>query len=174
MANYPASAWNETYLDAVASAETSIAQTDANTKCSAKTLLLEGAIVMRFTFTNNNRAFEKAEMLAWKASEVKGAALTEENVSYVIEEVEDAGSYGGFKEWRFYSEGVPSKDYSDTLFVCAKFTDAAGNVSYSDITAYSPEAYAARQLELNRDAELVELCKRMTIYGEFARTYFNK
>ena len=154
---------------------TAIAQTDANTTCSAKTLLLEGAIVMRFTFTNNNREIEKAELLAWKASELNGAALTEANVSYVGEEWEAAGSYKGQNEWRLYSEGVPSKDYSDTLFVCAKFTNTDGTVSYSDIIAYSPEAYAYRQIvELNNNANLVALCKRMVTYGEFASVYFNK
>ena len=79
-------------------------------------------------------------------------------------------------EWYFDTEGVPSKDYSKTVFVCAKFTDADGNVSYSNVTGYSPESYAQRQIDrLSGNANftnLVDLCKRLVIYGEASKNYF--
>ena len=77
MANYPAAAWDASYLDAVADVpETNIVQTEGTSRTAA-TLLLEGAIVMRMTFKPAT-TFEKAEMLVWKADEVT-APLTEAN-----------------------------------------------------------------------------------------------
>ena len=66
---------------------------------------------------------EKGGLLVW-TSEVT-APLTEANVSYVVDVCAADPEYPG--EWYFDTEGVPSKDYSKTVFVCAKFTDADGN-----------------------------------------------
>ena len=94
-------------------------------------------------------------------------ALSEENVSYTQELIYYSDEYTG------QSRDFAAREYGKTIFACAKITDGAGTVHYSDVIAFSPEAYAAGKLNYS-DAKLVELVKRMVVYGETARVYFER
>lgn len=58
------------------------------------------------------------------------------------------------------------------MFACVHIVDSEGNDYYSEVIAYSPEAYAAGRLEKSSNENLTELVKAMTIYGERASIYF--
>lgn len=96
------------------------------------------------------------------------------HVSYV-KELTDAGIYvpTGDREFTAESEGIPAKEYGNTLFACPKFTDAEGNVTYGEVCAYSVETYAKSQIEKASGADtLKDVCKQLVIYGEVARVQF--
>jgi len=107
----------------------------------------------------------KAELLVWK--NVDGE-LTEENATIVdMAYVNASRGYGG------QSMDYAAKEYGTTIFACARFTDSKGDYHYSDMIAYSPEAYAANQIsKTTTKATLKALCERMVIYGEAARINF--
>lgn len=129
-----------------------------------KSLSLEGAICVNYYFTPTGISVAKAELLFWDG--VAGE-LTEENVSYIVEMENTTSGYHG------QSDDIPSAKYDSTIFCCAKITDTEGNVHYSDVIAYSAESYAAGRLEKSSSETLKELMRRMVIYGEYAKIYYN-
>ncbi len=75
-------------------------------------------------------------------------------------------------EYKAISKVFAAAEYGKTIFACAKFVDTDGNVHYSDVIAYSPEAYAEGRINNSSNANLVEAMKRMVTYGEYAKVYF--
>ncbi len=133
-------------------------------KSIGKTLSLDDAIAVNYYFeTTGNWDVAEAELLVWDGVIAK---LTTDNVSYSNAMVEDGD------RWIGRSYEFAAKEMGKTIFACAKFTDTDGNVHYSDISAYSPEAYAAGRINNSTNAQMVDLAKKMVIYGEFAAIYF--
>ena len=70
---------------------------------------------------------------------------------------------------------VAAADCGDTIYACARFVDAEGNVSHTEVTAYSAHQYAADVLAL--DSEKYELTqdavKALVVYSHLADAYFN-
>ena len=130
---------------------------------NGQSVSLTGATRVNFYFGFSGDV-SKAELLVWDG--VSGA-LSEENVSYTQELIYYSDEYTG------QSRDFAAREYGKTIFACAKITDGAGTVHYSDVIAFSPEAYAAGKLNYS-DAKLVELVKRMVVYGETARVYFER
>lgn len=158
---WPAEDWDATLLTALESGTTSL-EASASVIDTGKSLSLEGEILVNYYFQFSGTA-AKAELLFWDG--VSGE-LNEENVSYTKE----LAAVGG--EYTAQSNGFSAKSYGKTVFTCAKFTDTEGNVHYGPLVGYSPEYYAQRQIDKDQTPLLVELVKRMVIYGEKARIYF--
>ena len=70
------------------------------------------------------------------------------------------------------SDLIYSVDMGKTIYACVELTDALGNISYSSIDVYSAEAYADTVINNSKDAAMIELVKRMVIYGEMAKNQF--
>jgi len=159
---HPAEAFDSSLLTAVEAVNTNIVASGNIT--NKKTLSLDGMIRVNYYFTPTGIDVANAELMFWEG--VAGE-LSEENVSYTVELANTPSGYFG------QSNGIPSKSYGDTIFCCAKITDTEGNVHYSDVIAYSVEAYASGRIANSSDAVLKELVKRMVIYGEYAKIYFS-
>ena len=126
-----------------------------------QTLSLTGAIKANYYFGFSG-SVAKAEMLVWDG--VSGA-LTEENVTYKKDMISSDRGYTA------QSAEYAAREYGKTSFVCAKITDSDGGVHYSETIAYSPETYAAGKAN-DSDVALAEVVRRLVIYGETARIYF--
>ena len=114
----------------------------------------------------------KAEMLIWNEADYNAAGvLTEENASsvYTMQYSTEKGRY------EFKYKGLAAKEMFHPVYACARITDDAGNVYYSGVVAYSPErfAYISSTSSTVSQAE-ANLAKRLAIYGDAARTFFNK
>jgi len=167
--------WNENLLTPLQTIPEDIWFTQQSNEViidNGKSLLLKDKILMKFYFGYEGE-FDSAELLVWDAAEaVADGYLGEENVTYSVDLTAAEKAYNGKPEYYAVSEGVAAKDYSNTIFVCAKFTDSEGAPIYSQVINYSPEAYAANKISANDDADLVDLCKRMVMYGNAASLYF--
>ena len=162
-AQYPAAQWDPAALTPLASAVTDIVPT-GDVKLHGHSLSLEGAISMNHYYYNPAFAVQKAELLVW--SRVPGP-LTEATAARV------PMIFDG-KDYAAASVEVPSSNYGETVFVCARFEDTDGSVHYSAVSGYSPERYAASKIKQNKNPLLVETVKKMVMYGEEARRYFAK
>ncbi len=164
IADYPLESWNADLLTPLKSFTTNIEATGDVTN-SSKALVLDGAIKINSYYTISGFTAKTAELLVWDGVTDE---LTVNNVSYTNKMELKSGKYVGS------TADIPAARYGRTLFMCAKFVDDAGNVHYSDILAYSPEAYAEAVINKNSNANLTEVAKRMVIYGEYARIYFEE
>ena len=178
MAKHPAGAWEVALLDDLAAIpSTSFVQNEEAEKTMAS-LVLEDAIVMKLTFAYNGDFDEddggKVELLVWDG--VTGE-LTLDNVTS-INEMQFTEVYDGKREFAGKMHGTPAKEYSNTIYACARFTDKDGVKTYSKVCNYSVETYVKEQLAaiegIAKWANLEAVCKRLVIYGEAARNYFNK
>ena len=129
---------------------------------NGKTLSLETATLVNF-YTRFNGTVKTAEMLFWYNLD---GELTLENVSYSKEMVYNSKG----DEYHAQSEMYPAARYDDTIFACPHLVDEDGNHYYGEIIAYGPEVYA--QNKIGSNAKSAETCKRMVIYGEYAKIYF--
>ena len=78
-------------------------------------------------------------------------------------------------EYWAQSDIFPAALYGKTIFACAHFVDENGVDHYSDVIAYSPEAYATDMITGEKASEgLKETLRAMVVYGEYARIYFGK
>ncbi len=162
VAQYPPEKWNDELLTDLDQVNTNIAgSTEVEHK--GKTLSLNAATQINYYYTFTGEATEY-KLLVW--NDVSGQ-LTKDNVSYSVDmELQANGWYKG------KSDICPAALYSKTVFACAYFVDAEGNEYYSDVIAFSPEEYTSSVIERNTvDAEV---CKKMVIFGEYARIYFGK
>lgn len=130
---------------------------------NGQSVSLTGAIKVNFYFGFSGDV-SKAELLVWDGA---SGAPSEENVSYTQELIRYQDEYTA------QSRDFVAREYGKTIFACARITDNMGAVHYSDVIAFSPEAYAAGKLD-HSDETLVELVKRMVVYGETARVYFER
>jgi len=111
---------------------------------------------------------QKAELLIWNKDAEK---LTADNYAYSKEmQKVTVGSYAG--KYAAQSDLFYSNRMGDTIFVVAKITDTDGNVYYSAPDADSPEYYASRAIDKSTNPSMVELAKRMVIYGNCAKSQF--
>ena len=164
VAQYPPEEWNADLLTDLVAADTNITG-DAEVVHIGKTLSLDAATEINYYFTFSGEATVH-ELLVWDG--VSGQ-LTTGNVSYTVDmDLEDNGRYKG------KSDIYPAALYSKTIYACAYFEDAEGNEYYSDVIAFSPEEYTRVVIDRNSGGDLAEACRRMVIYGEYARIYFGK
>ena len=155
---------------------------------TAATLLLEGAVGVRMTFAYNlvnNKgtklpAGTEATVYYWTAKdyaalEAKGEALSKANASYTrgTADLKETSSTKYGYEYQVVSDGIVAKSLGDALYIACIF-EIDGVEYCSGVEVYSPEVYAKNQIDNNKAATLQELVKRMTIYGEAAKTYFAK
>ena len=160
---YPAAEWDADLIDALEPVTTNITASE-KVSDNGRTLSLDGAVVVNnyYGFTGTAAS---AELLVWEDAT---GTLTTGNVSYTV----DMGLYG--KEYMGQSDMIATKEYGDTIFVCAHFVDEQGMDHYSEVVAYSPEKYADSVLNRSTNAKLIDLVQKMVTYGEFARIYFSK
>ena len=166
MDTWPQPEWDASLIDALEEPVTNIVGT-GTVSDNGKTLSLTGALFVNFYFGLDASVGEPttAELLFW--DEVDGE-LTLDNVTYKRDLIATG------KEYAAQSDMFAAREFGKTLFVCAHFVDEDGNDHYSDVTAYSPEEYAAGRLLKSSNANLKALVKAMVTYGEAARLYFAK
>jgi hypothetical protein len=173
------------------------AQNDA--KLTAKSLLLEGAITMKFTvgykidytITTQGYATQLPEgatityyfwnEATYNALLSSNTALTKENASYTrsstVEEEVVANKVSAKYGYEYYAlaDSLAAKEMTKTTYVAAVVTEADGTEYCTGVEAYSPVQYAINQLnkETAKDT-LKDLCRWMVLYGDTAKTYFAK
>ncbi len=69
---------------------------------------------------------------------------------------------------------LPAAEYGYSVYLCARFYDTEGKVHYSEVSVYSPEAYAKIAVDKSTNEKLTELVKYMVTYGEYTRKLFNR
>lgn len=160
---YPSVEWDATLINALDPFTTSITASSSVSN-NGRTLSLDGAIVVNcyYGFTGDVKS---AELLVWDGVTEE---LTAENASYSVN-MKLVGN-----EYWAQSREFASKEYGKTVYVCAHFVDENGEDHYSDVVAFSPEEYARRVIANYSNPELLDVVKKMVIYGEFARIYFEK
>ena len=132
------------------------------------TLILEGKIISEFSIGISDIDIASVEIIYWDEAQYNSVAvLTEENVTGRENMVYDASA----NKWR-YESAQPAKYMFNTIYTCAVVTDTEGNKYYGGVLPYSPERYG--YLRRNDTDALGELAKRMVVYGDAARKYFNK
>jgi hypothetical protein len=139
---------------------------DAEVTSRGGYLNLKGSIDYNF-YAKTKFTAKSATIYYWTEEDIASLdALTLENASRsdAMVWVEDSA------RWEGKYEGLPAKNMFSTVYACMVFEDADGNLYYSGVVGYSPERYAY----INRnDAENGPLAKRLVIYGDAARAYFN-
>lgn len=167
----PAAEWDASLLTAVVEPTTSIAAT-GDVKDRGKTLSLESAMAINYYFGVKNFEVgtdaDSACLIVWDGVE---GELTEANASAKIAMVVNP-NMTDVVEYTAQVGDISAKEYGNTIYVCARFVDTEGNVHYSDVIAYSPEAYAAGRIENSQNANLIDVVKKMVVYGEEAAEYF--
>ncbi len=161
---YPAEEWNADFLTQLDAFETDIIATE-DVVLYGKSLELVGAIRMNYYFEVDSFEVASAELMVWQDVE---ELLTEDNITD-LRELSLSGNY-----YKASFEMIAAADYGRTIFVCARFVDTQGEVHYSEVIAYSPEAYAQRVMEVGTNETLIETMKRMVMYGEDARVLFGR
>ena len=160
---WPVYAFDPAGMEIPGTIDTSIAPSEY-VKDNGQTISLDGAIVANFYYKVTTINVQKVELMLW--NNVTGQ-LTVENVTSTKEMKLTNGEY--FAQ----SDEIPSKYYGKIFYACAKVTDTNGNVYYSNVIGYNPDTYAKTHIDRNQNAELIELVKRMVVYSEFAKSYFN-
>ncbi|MBP3313652.1 MAG: InlB B-repeat-containing protein [Oscillospiraceae bacterium] len=164
-------AWSDSLLTALEPVNSSLVA-DAKVSVLGKSLSLNEKVYANFYYDYlGAETIETASLLVWDGVTEQ---LTTENVSYTVdmeslvdEETENV-YYGG------QSEGFISTEYGKTIFVCAKFTDSEGVDHYSEVTAYSPEAWASNRLNSDGVTDVeTALCKALVQYGDYAIKLFS-
>ena len=128
-----------------------------------KSLSLTQAVFINYYAATTQTA--SAKLLIWKED---ATSLDPANAAYEAEMTWDA------TRGRYFAQSceVYSSQLSNTLYACVEFTDAEGNVTYSDIDVYNAETYAVTVINNSSDTKMVDLCKKLVIYGEMARVQF--
>ena len=128
--------------------------------------------------TANDPLFKdvKATYYFWTAkkyAELKeaGEVLSEENASYIRENVELSYSSNYGNEYCALTEGFDAKAFGDTVYAVMCVTDTAGNVHCSGVDAYSPEGYAEYKIHDGAEGQIDKVTKWMVVYGERAKEY---
>ncbi len=160
--SWPVENLDKSLLTPLKSFTTSVTAT-GDVKDTGKTLTLEGAIKVNFYFHPVGWKASKAELLVWDG--VSGN-LSLNNVSYTVQMKKDGS------DWMGSSREFVAKEMGKTIFAAAKMTDTNGGVHYSDVIAYSPEAYAEGRINNSTNENMVKLAEKMVIYGEYAAIYF--
>ena len=159
---YPIDIYDSAMINPVDEFTTSIVKS-SNASSNGRSLSLGGAIQVNYYFIANGFTPVKAEMLTWEG--VSGE-LTADNYTQIFD-LELVGN-------EYYTTGreISAPEYGDSIFACARFEDADGNVYFTDIQGYHPENYANNQIIKNQKPNLVALLKAMVIYGDYAIAHF--
>ncbi len=161
--------WNEALLNAVVQPFTRPRHAVEVTEMG-QTLALEGQVEVNFYFNDFDAVSGKLQV--WTGT----VDLTDDNFTYEVPM--EHSTYSGKPVWVAASKGIAAKEYGKTIYARCVLVDADGNEHYSDVIAYSPEAYAAKQIERYETStnakllNLVALVKHMVMYGERARVFF--
>ena len=132
----------------------------ANIVANGKTISLDEGITINYYYKANNITVATAELLTWRG--VSGELTYENAVKTAM--IDLSSEYGA------RGELVPAAKCGETIYACARFTDADGNVYYSNVVAYSAHQYAANQIAKNKN---VDLLKAFIVYSNLANEYFN-
>ncbi len=130
---------------------------------NGKTLSLAGQVFVNFYYKTTVTNVASAELLYWTSNS--------ETLTYANAQKLPLTMTG--KEWKAQGAGIAAKNLGKTVYARAVFVDTNGKAHYSDVTCYSPEEYARSRIQSSTDANLVNLMKKMVVYGEQARIYFN-
>lgn len=177
--------WNDEYLDTAATPDAEMTENIVSTntlKSNGNTLLLEGAVSVKYYVGVGSDAskFENARSAVfyfWTEEDYnallsRGEALSYENASYTKEAmlVYSGSSYG--YEYTAVSEQFVAKEFGKTLYSTLCVVDSDGTEHSSGVSSYSPETYAYQKINDTKTAQIDELVKWLTIYGEYAKAYF--
>ena len=72
--------------------------------------------------------------------------------------------------------GVPAKECGDTVYFMTYYVTTDGTIYRNGMRKYSPDEYVRSKVEgpnPSNNEDLQELCMRLAVYSEKARTYFN-
>jgi len=132
-------------------------------------LTLEGAIDYNFAIgVSENVSVQNVEILIWTEDTYNNAdTLSRENATHIQPMQYDSDE----NLYSYKHKGLPAKAMFSAVYACAIITDADGNEYYSGVIVYCPERYAAINMESTKEAT-ANLAKRMVIYGDAAKTYF--
>ena len=170
-------AWSDDYLTEIDPVDVSLASGLAKNESVFtrvnKTVSICDAMQINFKYTIAGNYAEYGVMF-WSASDYQkllsaGQALSMDNASIKCDMTIDAqGRYVGVYE------GIVAKAMGEAVYACAYVVDAAGNIYYSGVEAYSVETYAANAINSSSaPSNVKETCKWMVIYGEMAQKVFN-
>jgi len=147
-----------------------IPEATKNGKCSArivgKSLMLEGDISINY-YVSSNEKVDEIGVLFWTEDAYN---RTKNHIagsqSLAVKNYWQNGEYKVFTFGNIVSSQMFEKVY-------ARIYTRTGNIyKYSDIDKYSVKDYAANQIEKSTDKGLVDLLRRLLIYGEEAEKYF--
>ena len=183
--SYLHSGWNDEYLDTPPTPDEEMTEnfvTTATLTGNGNTLILEGAISVKYYFGIGKDAtkFETAESAIfyfwteqdYNALKAAGTPLSKDNASYTKSaELVYSGSVYGY-EFTAASDEFVAKEIGSALYSTLCITDADGIEHCSGIGAFSPEAYAYQKINDGKEASIDTLVKWLTVYGEYAKIYF--
>ncbi len=157
------SAFDASMLTPLASFTTDLAATE--TFKISKSVSFDEALRINFYYTVSTFEWTvaTAELQIWDGV----SDLTEANITLTTA-MKQAGA-----RWTAQSPEMTVRDYEDTIYVRAKFTDTDGHVHYSDIVAYSIEQYAADILAKSTNENMKQLVRSAVVYGEATRAYLD-
>ncbi len=166
----PVDKWNADLLDDVVAHTIAPKEPATNdVKVVGQSLSLEGTVLVNYYFNPaDGQTWRVAggELQVWD-----GTTNLRDNSDECY--YTDTMTYDTEKQaWHGQSVGFVAKEYSKTIYARAKFTDGAGKVHYSKVITYNPETYAKGRITNSTNADMVELAKRLVMYGERARLYF--
>ena len=179
--------WKDSFIDPLVEVSPELAvnfQSTGTLAVTGKSLILEGEILYNYYLSvgENKSIFSDGnlDVYFWTAQDYAllakaGTALSVENASYTVDIDPKTAIFSYTKGYGYEtnakSNGIATKSYGDSLYICFCGTDNEGNEYCSGIVPYSAETYAASRLTKN-DENMKTLVKWMTIYGDRAKAYF--
>ena len=165
-------------LQSVVSADTNLVGTwkrdKTNCPTVTPTLVLESIITSNFrvkytqSIMNENQTatfmfWNKETYEEMQANNINFADMTP--TMTVEADIENGTYQGGYNR-------VAAKELGDTFYMCVGVTTANGTTYRSGVISYSAHAYITDRLNNSQDADLLDLVKGLTVYGDSAKTYF--
>ena len=154
------------------SSEDAVIPEDVGKKSTAEiygsTLSLEGDISINY-YTLCPDEYDKIGMLFWNEE-----AYNRTDRHIIGTESRRTTEYQINGDYKIFTYGnIVSREMYSSVYA-RLYTVKDGVYSYSDIKKYSVRDYAARQLAKNDDEKLSKLLRCLMLYGEEARSFFNK
>lgn len=130
------------------------------------TVSLEGAFAINYHFTPNETVNGDIRFYLWDQAAFSAAqTLSADNALDTFVLSQEDGQYIAAVQ------GIAAKDINRPLYVCAVYSDEAGNQYSSGILPYSLGYYCGRQI-LNGSEEIRPMAQAIAVYGYYAMTYF--
>jgi len=131
-------------------------------------LTLLGAIDYTYYVKVATVSVKTIKMLCWDETAYNSAeVLTRDNASLIV----DMKYVSANSRYEYTYKGLPAKNMFSPIYACAEVTDTNGSVYYSGVVAYCPERFSYIS-QNDSNANLANLARCITIYGDAARKYF--